>query len=1104
MSLAAASCFNPIGFMPGGAKPDDAAIVTGPGDSGPGDISPPDNPQHHPGPGKGVFIFKNLSGGGKALPATFTVTGQEYPALNSSIVLGAGQEQSLTLLPGHYNITISFEGDGSPAAGSRALLDGRVEYVYFYWSKGGSYQGGINVSSDYVYGDIDFNYYQDNANSGDNGDGDNVAKPKEGDVSADNAPREKLPGAMRENYGIAVIHNLSASMPLAKVTFDHHVNDSAGSPDFDAHWEMNPGPDKGNRKSLILRPGTWKVRAIWIDPADTGCAGGAVSTAILKAGAGNHVNRLFFYKGTDGKYYLTAGPDSSAWSPAMDGADYLDREPGGGNGSGLNQEGQTTGENGNVSTGGSQWDPIRHTHGTAVVRNLSSRVQITKVTFIRDGAAGRKWEMGTIDARNNRSIILEQGLWHVTIDYAWGAHSAAMTLAAPLNVKAAGFSGHKTGVYFYYRDDGDNSWEIDADYHVQGGGVPPAYQDDGTSASGGAGDAEGDSPGVLTENNRKTLGLVVVKNLSKSAGIDDARFKQGTKNFPTQFMAIPRSGQRSILLGTGDWTYYLDYSADHNRTGRIPAGAAPSITVSAGSIHTLYFYQDHTGNYGVTGVWPPVWPALPPLADANADPAGSAEGFLHVKNASSNTILTKLSYRYGGTDTEMDFPGNLRLVPGAETANPIILPVGAGSVKLYNGVKRRWSGAIPVNIRERETFTVTYTDGMDNADLPSGYGKVKVTNKSSQAVQSVVFYDSVMRPRPEFFTLASGDTDSISVPLGIYLVQFKMESFMAEFNITLDNGSNRTVALTITDQTVAGKPITTNPNSPAGGIRVINSYPVNTASAAYLEMKIFKFHLFKVTIDSQTGNHTYGNIPDYTFDGTARNAPITRGLGETITAVAPGLYRLKITAGSYPWISYTSGIEVENLILGEDLITYDCGTVLILAGQERQYYFNNFNNEKDTPNGWVTFDITFSGSDNAFAMVHFEIAVRPVNTLSPGEFDEVYTKSWHAFTPRNSIREYSKWPGPWTGAARGPYAPRETVVFEWGGLLNSFSNRAGPFAIPPGLYWTRYNDNYGIGVARGSGDLHWRLIDLRKYGRRRVNCAADHTVGTNWAPVPQI
>jgi hypothetical protein len=92
----------------------------------------------------------------------------------------------------------------------------------------------------------------------------------------------------------------------------------------------------------------------------------------------------------------------------------------------------------------------------------------------------------------------------------------------------------------------------------------------------------------------------------------------------------------------------------------------------------------------------------------------------------------------------MNFPGSVQLVPGAETANDAILPVGTTSVKFYNGIKQRWSGAVPVNIRARQVFTVTYTDGMDIADLPDGYGMVRVTNRSSEAVQSAVFYDTQM------------------------------------------------------------------------------------------------------------------------------------------------------------------------------------------------------------------------------------------------------------------------------------------------------------------------------------------------------------------------
>jgi hypothetical protein len=946
------SCLNPIGFTPDLNVHVDGTIEVTPGDPNqndkPGDTSPTDDPDLHPDPDKGSIIFKNLTGGQKAMAATFAITGQEHTSINAAIPLNPGQEKSIALLPGHYDISISFDGAGSPISGSKALLAGRVEYVYFYVGKDGSYKGGINVDSDYVYGDINLSFYQDNENGGDNNDNDNVNNPEEGDVSRDNEPRGKLPGAMRENYGIAVIHNLSKSMPLLKAVFDHYANDDEANGVFDTHWEMNPGPDRGNRKSIILRPGLWKIRAIWVDPGDPACAGGMVTTTIIKAGIGNYVNHLYFYKGTDGKYQLTTESDNTKWVPPFDAGDYL-----------------------------------------------------------------------------------------------------------------------------------NNS---------------------GNSSTGGAGENEGDSPGSLTNINRDSLGLVVVKNLAKDADIEDVRFKQGLKEFPASSMSIQRSNQRSILLGTGDWAYYLEYYSDSRGSGRIPPYPnTNTITVVPGNLYTLYFYQDSTGGYSVTDNWPPLAPALPPLTDGNVDPVGDNEGYLHIRNASSSTILTKLSYQYSGTDTEMNFPGNVQLVPGAESANDAILPVGTTSVRFFNGIKQRWSGAIPVNIRARQVFTVTYTDGMDIADLPDGYGMVRVSNRSSEAVQSAVFYDTQMTEHSEIFTLPSGDTDSIRVPIGSYVVQFRMESFTAEFVITLDNGINRIVAVTITDSTVTGKPDVTSEQD-KGGIRVFNAYPMTAGSTAYLDMKIFKFFLYR-----KTQNNTYESTAAYTFNGVSPYNPISRGQGENISNIEPDYYKLKVVAGSYPWTSYTNSITIDSITLNETLITYDCGEILIVKNQERQYYFNNYSNEKDTPNGYVTFNISCSDDDNTYAIVHFEIAVRPNSTLTVTQIASIYSNNpWPSGSPDSAVRTYDTWPGHWNGSAQGPYAPKDTLVFEWGGLLNSYTNQTGPFAIPPGIYWTRYNDNYTNGSAYGSGtSSSWRLIDLRGYAKQHVNCACDHTVGTNWAPVPQ-
>jgi hypothetical protein len=1096
------SCLNPVGFLPDLLK--DINILN---KANAGDTSLPDNPNFRPGPDKGVIVFKNLTGGAMAKAASFTITGQEHTDINTVITLGSGQERSIILFPGHYNISINFDGIGSAITGTKALLQGRVEYVYFYVGKDGKYKGGINTDSSHVYGDINYSFYQDNENPGDNKDGNHVPSPDEGDVSKDNEPRTSLPSTMRENYSIVIVHNLSKTMPLFKLVFDHYTNDNAAGNNFDSHWEMNPGPDKGNRKSIILRPGLWKVRAVWMDPADPDNAGGVIDTTIIKAGISNYINYLYFYKAAapDGKFYLTDKTNNTAWVPQPDSGDYLDNGSTGG--VNLSNEGQITNENENINTSGSLWNPFRNNYGVLKVQNLSSRVRITKVTLTHSTDSSRKWEMKSIGIRNSRSIILENGKWDVVIDYAWGKQSGSKSLKG-LDVKPVGLTNIRTSVYFYYFDNGNNSWDINDDYHIEGGvNAPPVYQNDGSGGiiSGGSGGNEGDSPGSLTDTNRGSLGLVVVKNLSKNADITAVTFSMANPSKSYSIAGIPKSNQMSILLGAGDWAHYLEYDSNKKGPGRIPAGnSTSSLTVTAGSIYILYFYQDNTGGYSLIDTWPPVWPALPPLTDGNASPVSDNEGFLHIKNASSSTILTKLSYRYNGADTDMNLPGNVQLVPGAESANDAILPVGAVTVRFYNGVKQRWSGAIPINIIARKTFTVTYIDGMDITDLPDGYGMVRVTNKSSEAVQSAVFYDTKMSARPELFTLVSGDTDSIRIPLGAYVAQFKMESFTAEFIVTIDDRSNRIVAVTITDHTVADKSNVSNPNKAEGGIRVHNAYPVNIGSTAYLDTKIFKYHLYKALIDQKTGKHTYGNVPDYIFDGTNPYNPVNRGQNENIPAIAPGFYKLKIIAGSYPWPSYQERIVIGNVTLSEDLITYDCGEVLIVAGQERQYYFNNYNNERDTPDGYVTFNITMSENDNAYAMVHFEIAVMPRSTLSAADYTEIYTNPWTNTLPRAGTRDYSTWPGSWKGAAQGPYAPKASLVFEWGGLLNSFTNHVGPFAIPPGIYWTRYNDNYLTGYARGAGnDTQWRLIDLRGYARQHVNCSSDHTVGTNWAPVPQ-
>jgi hypothetical protein len=740
LALFFASCLNPIGFTPDLNHNLDGSTELVPGDSNqsdkPGDTSPADDPDLHPDPDKGSIIFKNLTGGQKAMAATFTITGQEHAGINIAIPLNPGQEKSIALLPGTYNIVIAFDGAGSPISGSKALLAGRVEYVYFYVGKDGSYKGGINVDSSIVYGDINLDFYQDNENAGENNDSDSVTRPEEGDVSRDDYPRHKLPSYMRENYGIVWVHNMSKSKDLMKAVFDHFTDTPADDPAAaDAHWEMNPGPNTGGIKSIILRPGDWNARGLWIlgpgDAADPDLAGGVVKPfTVIKAGAGNYINHLYFYKGTDGKWHFTTEDDPSRWNPPYEPGDINPAGAAeGGGGETKDGEGQFTNEGGTVDTGNAWWDANRNNYGILQVKNLSSRVAVTKVEF---ESGGKRFAMDRVSPRNDRSIVLATGIWNpVTVYYT--VSSVGYQKQTSVTIHAVGLTGRLNYLYFYYKGSGD--------YDVALGDTPPDYQNDSTGGASGPGYSEGDSPGALNDTNRDKLGLLILRNLSPDVAVDKASF-QGLNllGAPATFSMDPGPAlkdQKSILLAPGQWTAWANYTITATSTST----PQKNVIIVAGQVSYMYFYKTRTGGYALS----PSWPPLPDdSASDNADPGtiiGDDEGWLNViNNSASGAIIDRVQYNNGGTWIDIAIPTAAGTVaPGSESDPDLVVLKGSWSFRFKTLLKQTYSRSVSRTIRPGQTVDITYTDALDADEPPDGYGTLRIVNDSSSSVYRVKY-----------------------------------------------------------------------------------------------------------------------------------------------------------------------------------------------------------------------------------------------------------------------------------------------------------------------------------------------------------------------------
>jgi hypothetical protein len=299
-----------------------------------------------------------------------------------------------------------------------------------------------------------------------------------------------------------------------KVTFDRH----AAPGTFDVHWEMNPGPDQGNKKSIILRTGSWHVRGIWADPADPLRVNGEIDAVMEKAGIGNYINSIYFYRGQDGKWHLTDKSDEVDLN--IDAGDYLDNPPAGGGGRApAGGEGDWTNENVDIDIGNSWWNngnpACRSQYGVVVVKNLSSKVRIGKVSFASAINSSRAYDMPAIGPRNFRSIILGKGEWDAVVYYKDGTDK---TLSMRATVKPLGYSNYVNYLYFYYKT---------GSYHLANNDYPDDAEDDGNSSyipGGPAAEEEGVSPGGLTDNNRNRYGLLILKNLTKDVDIDSAEF----------------------------------------------------------------------------------------------------------------------------------------------------------------------------------------------------------------------------------------------------------------------------------------------------------------------------------------------------------------------------------------------------------------------------------------------------------------------------------------------------------------------------------------------------------------------------------------------------
>ncbi|MDR3146741.1 MAG: hypothetical protein LBU00_00010 [Treponema sp.] len=395
-----------------------------------------------------------------------------------------------------------------------------------------------------------------------------------------------------------------------------------------------------------------------------------------------------------------------------------DGVPGEGVGETVNGEGQFTNEGGTVDTGNTWWDSNRNRYGLLQVKNLSSRVAITKVE-LESGA--KHFAMDRVSPRSDRSIVLATETWSVTLHYT--VNSTALQKKARVSIHPVGLTGRLNYLYFYYTG---------SDYDVALGDSPPDYQEDSGGGASSPGYKEGDSPGALNDTNRDTLGLLILRNLSPDIAVDSAGFTQRTT-----FPMVPGPAvkdQKSILLGPGDWQVSATYTITTSATT-----GPKTATIVAGQVSYMYFYKTHSGGYALSPSWPP---NPNDSASDNADPGaiiGDDEGWLNViNNSASGAIIDRVQYNNGGTWIDIAIPGATgTIAPGNASDPDLVVFKGSWSFRFKTLVKQTYSRSVSRTIRAGQTVDITYTDVLDADEPPDGYGTLKIVNDSGSSVYRV-------------------------------------------------------------------------------------------------------------------------------------------------------------------------------------------------------------------------------------------------------------------------------------------------------------------------------------------------------------------------------
>jgi hypothetical protein len=812
-----------------------------------------------------------------------------------------------------------------------------------------------------------------------------------------------------------------------------------------------------------------------------------INRPLLKLGYINFINKIWFYKGTDGDYHL-------------DPSDNCNGIPG-------------------VAIDPNDLPDDKKDTGTIRIYNRSKSTDITAVIDPSAAAVPGSLNVNKLTQSSSKVKASETYSLHVTYTNSAGGGTVSPDFTN-IHIQPAA----ERAFYFYKNLFGDFVVSDNP------GDADPNDLEPGINGGGPGEDGEGGNPDDYPNYDPAKLGVLVVRNLTSGdthgRKITSVVFSRTAKG-PYSMIPGPNMGsERGILLSPGNWNidlYYETQAADRDDGDPVGKISKTKMVVAASAyVNYIYFYKNKAGNYAVeTGN---TIPSGDLLDEANTTiTVGDGMGIFEITNSSSaGSIIAQVKWMGVNYPVTIAQGNKYRLE----------VPAGTGNLSFRITTKTTFGIELAYTLRARETIPVNYMDSFENTSAlpPPGSSSIVIDNQSTFTVNKLIIYNRAMvgttipntalePPGP----VGPNRSASKIVPnMGEVVIQVYMsqsnESIVLSRSATL---SDTVVLIAInrgdTDDgtgkgTDDGETTVTN----AGGLRVFNHYRAGESNAP--DMKIFKIHLYEQDSVDTNGVPIYAANPTYTWNGTGIGVmwdgsshttgstynPILRAGNDNMFNIPQGYYKLVIVATTYPWQAIVDNLSVPGITGGltEALISYDCGEVMIANKVERQYYFDVASGkEKDAPRGYAAIYIQYTGVMGGSGALTYHPAAFEEFAIPPK--DKVPSiNDAGTWAPTNAQKNYNNWPGKWTNQQTGVWASMANRALLNTQILNYNSPNIGPFYLPPGRYYVRYGDTYGgSGRIFGEGSdtvLRWRAMDISDCGGRTVTVSLDPSQGVSF------